>query len=247
MAIADGYAKAAWNDGSLLATWTPDRRLAVGDVITHARGGAVVVERKLADLVVDEELPRITMTDAARRTVLQSGVTFDAAVEGRAPVGTARIALGGSRSFLFVGGRARLHSFETVAGLRRQMTVMSALGRWEQDWQLVTAVRRHHAGTAVIAESDHVQAEIRVEGTGVVASLAEIEAGGHVSVTSGRAVTYTMGSCTPFYEALRIRRRWSGSRIDPVTLGEDESLPTGPRGEDIDVVRVTVDDVGLLD
>jgi hypothetical protein len=36
---------------------------------------------------------------------------------------------------------------------------------------------------------------------------AGITAGGRISVTSGRAVTYTPGACTPTYEALRVRRR----------------------------------------
>jgi hypothetical protein len=248
VAIADRYARAVWDADSLLATWTPDRRIAVGDVVSRASGGGVLVERKLFDLV-DGELPPVTVTDAATSTLLQSGVTVEASADAGLPAGVARISLSGSRSFLFTGGSARLKSFETLAGLRNQLTALSVLGRWEPGWHLVTAVREHAASTVVIAESDAVQAEIRVEGSGVVESLAGITAGGRVSVTSGRAATYTMGRCTPFYEALRVRRRLSGSRVDEVTLGEDSEPQSAVIGDldTLEVVRVSLEDVGLLD
>jgi len=247
--IADRYARAVWKADSLLATWTPDRRIAVGDVVSRGPGGGVLVEGKLSDLV-DGELPRVAVTEAATSTLLQSGVTVEASADAGLPAGVARISLTGSRSFLFTGGTARLKSFETVAGLRTRLVALSGLGRWDAEWHLVTAVREHSASTVMIAESDAVKAEIRVQGSGIVESLAGITAGSRVSVTSGRAETYTMGRCTPFYEALRIRRRLLGTRVDQVTLDGGGGEPVPAVLDDLDsleVVRVTVYDVGMLD
>jgi len=229
----------------MLTTWTPDRRLAVGDVVTHASGGTVRVERKLAELAI-EALPPVNATDGASSTLLQSGVTVEASADVRLPAGVARIALTGSRSFLFIGDRARLVGFATLDDLRRQMLAMSVLGRWQPEWSLVTAVRQYSAGTVVVAESDAVRAEIRVEGSAMVTSLAGIVAGCKISVTSGRAATYAMNRCTPFYEALRVRRRLSGSRVEPVARRIDDWGPADLDAGTVEVVRVTLDDVGLV-
>ena len=248
MVVADKYARSVWEAESMLATWTPDRHLAVGDIVSRERNGLLRVETRLPNLVGDP-LPAVTETRGAATTLLQSGLTVERSADAAAPVGTARIGLSGRSSFLFSGRAATLSSFETITSLRKHMTRLALCGDWEDEWHLVIAVQSHAAGTVIIAESDEVHAEIRIKGPRTVDSLAGIRAGGQVSVTSGRAATFTMARCTPFYEALKVRRRLvAGLRVETTVLGDDSWVGTasGGPGHGFDVARVSLGETGLV-
>jgi hypothetical protein len=210
--IAAKYAKAMWNVDSLLTTWTPDKRLEVGDVIAVESSGTITVERKLSALL-DVALPPVSSTAGAESTVVQDGVSIEVGGSVQTAHATARVSLTGRESFLFSARSATLHSFDETAPLRTMLMALSALGRWDDGWQVVTAVRQYAACTVVIAETDGVQAELRTDRRSGITSLAGAAAGGHLSVTSGRAASYTLTDCTPLYEAVRVRRRLTGTRV----------------------------------
>jgi hypothetical protein len=202
------------------------------------------VETRLRDLVGSEE-PATVRRDSARRIVLQDGLDVDTSSTASAPGARLRARLSRESSFVFVAEQGRVSEYRRLAGVRAQLSALQASERWHSSWHLVTAVRSFEAATLLIAESAEVEAAVDLQ-AGAAVGVDLVRAGGAVNVISGRAASWSLGACTPLYEALCVRRRLLRfPRVADSYLGEQTVSPVPGKWEPV-VETSRPDDLGLL-
>jgi hypothetical protein len=261
MAVADtykAYTETVWNRLSALATWQPDVRLKVGDVVSGGPGGLVTRETSLRDLGVPSERVTVTGHDAAP-VHIQSGVTISAAGSVLVSAASkARASFASTSSFLVVSAQGRLDSVDNMAEMRELVGDLHAREVWLPHWHLVTSVRTYPACTILIAKSAGVEAELTVDaGAAGLVPVENVTAGAAVAVNSDHASHWVMGfDSTPLYEAIAIkrrgvRRRSSITNVEYLTRDQDQDEPGGGTAGDGEedvwtAQRSTPAELGLL-
>jgi hypothetical protein len=206
--LARTYVKAMWENQTSLATWHPDLRISVGDIVAAGPGGLVVRETTLADIGYAQHALTVG-THPAGRVIDHHGVTIKAAAQGTAGgVAKARASFSSESSFLIVTRTGKQDRVDNLADARVVVKTLVEREVWKPTWHLVTSVRRYPACTVVIAKGGGVEAELEAD-SGVIANApASIHAGASVSVDSDCASHWTMNfESTPLYEAIGVRRR----------------------------------------
>jgi hypothetical protein len=244
MALPHSYAKAVWESERALATWLPDRHIRPGDVISRDRKDSVLrVETTLRELIGTAE-PETNAHQGAHRMVLQDGLDIDALAEPGAQNAAIRARLSREHSFALVAEQGRVDEYRRLADARARISELAAGGRWSPNWHLVTAVRSFDALSLLIAESNEVEAAVELQ-VGAVSGIDLVRAGGAISVTKGRAASWSLGPCTPLYEALCIRtRRFRPDEVAATYLKHGQSS-AGDHATVVDTTRPA--DLGLID
>lgn len=223
MALAEaykGYTGTMWAKLSALATWQPDVRLAVGDVVSAGAGGVVTRETTLLMLGIPaDRLPHSRHRASPLRE--SSGVTMKVAGNVSATSeAKARASFSKQSSFLVVSAEGWLDTANSMAGVRSLVEGLHAHEMWKPGWHLVTSVRTYPACTIVIAKAAGAEAEVAVDlGVAGVATPAGVRAGAGVIVNSDSVSYWAMGfNCTPLYEAIAMKRRGPLRRASPTQI-----------------------------
>lgn len=267
MALAEtykAYTETMWTKLSALATWQPDVRVAIGDVVSAGAGGVVSRETTLAKLGVPaDRLPHSRHRASPLRE--NSGVTLNVSGNVSATsAGTARASFSKQSSFLVVSDEGWLDTADSMADVRALVQELHSREIWEPGWHLVTSVRTYPACTIVIAKTAGAEAEVTVDlGAAGIATPDGVRAGAGVTVNSDHASHWAMGfTCTPLYEAIAmkrrgLRRRTSATQVEYLTRDEgqrydaQDSEYNNQAGEEYEEIvwtaqRSSPDELGLL-
>jgi hypothetical protein len=261
MALAEtykAYTETMWTKLSALATWQPDVRLAVGDVVSAGAGGMVTRETTLTSLGVPDDKLRHSRHRAAPLRE-NNGVTVNVSGNVNATsAGQARASFSKQSSFLVVSSPGWLDTADSMADVRSLVADLHAREIWKPGWHLVTSVRNYPACTIVIARTAGVEAEVAVDLTAAgVATPEGIRAGAGVIVNSDHASHWAMDfNCTPLYEAIAMKRRGlrhrtSATQVEYLTRDEgghhDAHEPADHEEEVVwTAQRSSPDELGLL-
>jgi hypothetical protein len=224
--LAEQLARELWTNARVLPTWLPDRRVSVGDIVAHTSGELVRVGT-INELLESRSQPpiKVSSVGAPSKFVAHAGVQVSASVEGGASAARASISLKSSSSFVFVANFARHKSCERMAA-ESSIRFLSSLAAWRNEWRLVTDVREASAMSVIIADGGAVTAISSVS-AGSAPGLGALQAGSEFSVTSGRAVSVSQGTCTPAYRAVGLKRRVF--RPDEISEERSGQRTGGPR------------------
>jgi len=202
------YASTLWDRLSALATWQPDVRVTVGDIVATGAGGVIGRQTSLAELGIDADRLRPSRGVAAA-VGEHSGVSIDAS--GSASVASAASAhaqFSSQASFLMVTAEGRLDSVLNMAEARRVVEEVAKAGDWQSGWHLVTSVRTYPACTVVIAKNAGVRAGVTLDLSAAGLTPGAVQAGAAVKVNSDEVSVWAMPfETTPLFEAIGMRRR----------------------------------------
>ncbi|WP_219414721.1 hypothetical protein [Pseudonocardia nigra] len=247
MALPNNYAQAVWDAEGVLATWLPDRRLRVGDVVSRSRhGGGLQVETHVDRLARTEQVGTVVSRAGAERLFLQDGVSIGAVGEAEAPGAGLRGRFARANAFLFAAGGGTVTEYRRLAEVRTALSSLRRRTVWEDGWYLVTAVRSFSMCTLVVGETDGAEVSVQADAA-QLGMPTTVRAGAGVTVTGGRAATWVLGPSTPLYEALFVRRRLLRDDVHNAYLDAPrEATGEGDFGSD-EVLRVAPRHVGLTD
>jgi hypothetical protein len=253
MGLATKYAKAVWETEAALATWLPDRQVAVGDILVQdKRSGAITVETNIGNLLDTKNFDQdIVRRAGAPELNLHRGVSFDSNTDAGVAGAEVRVRFDGKSSFLLAAKQGRIAEYRQIAEVRKAIRGLWNDDRWDLSWQLVTAVRSFAACTLIIAHDRGVEAEARIDPSAPVMDIAGVHAGASVTVRCGTASDWTLRQSTPLYESLVIRKRIlrdteiaSGGYLEATNprTGSDQSPALD---SSVDVVRCTPWDLDI--
>lgn len=206
--VGTGYARAAYEQQGVLATWFPDRVLQVGDVVSRNRNtGAITVESNITDLLSGAaELSRVTTTSGPARLAFQRGATMDIGLEVDGGLARARVAFTGAHSFVFAALDGSSSSYERLVLARQAIVELAAEDAWRDEWQLVTGVRSFAYCLLLIARGAGAEARVGLDLSSGLAGFDAVEASLGASITKGDAVKWELATCTPLFESLVLHR-----------------------------------------
>lgn len=256
MSTASALAAYLRSSQSWVATWTPDRRLAVGDVLV-VHDDQVSQVGHIDSWLVREAVPPLMVREVpgALRVEASEGVTFGGGVSASGKVGgvgggSLLGRFSGQRSFLLVADVVGREMFADLLKVEDAVRALDEAGAWRPEWLLVTEVVKASALTVVVARGSGVEVSLAASAAEGVVGPAGVRAGAGLAVASGQADHWEVnGPCTPGYHAFRWRRRRRASVLEAaagMTPAEELVVDVGEPGKDRSrLVEVGPQDVGL--
>lgn len=207
--VGTAYARAAYEQQGVLATWFPDRVLQVGDIVSRdRRTGAMTVETNLSELLGGPapETSEVRTTKGPARLAFQRGATMDFGLEVSSGVANARVTFTGDHSFVFAALDGSSSSYERLAWARQAIVKLAAEDAWRDEWQLVTGVRSFAYCLVMIARGGGAEARVGLDLSSGFAGFDAVQASLGASITKGDAVKWELATCTPLFEGLVLHR-----------------------------------------
>lgn len=203
--VGSAYGKVMFENEGVLATWFPDRKLRVGDVVARsASTGVLTVETTLADLIEESRHETVTRK-GPESVVLQRGVSITFASEAAAAGAAADLTFERNSSFVFAARAGRIDEYERLAPIRGDLLSLHLQSKWNTAWQLVTAVREFKTATVIVAVENGTAARVSLKADNQWTGFEAVSATAGLSITRGDAAHWAMKNLTPLYEALEVR------------------------------------------
>lgn len=215
MANISSYVEAVERNTGLIATWTPDKQLRLGDIVTGGRSGSIEVEDNLFDRFAERtDIKQLQIQDTAAASVrFDHDVRYEVAAKAAVdPVGTAEISFQGREAFVLAATDGTASSFRAMDPLRRALLHLVEERLWRLEWNVVTEVRRYRASTLVLSRSNGARASVAVT-PGAPVGLDAIQVGATFSTVSGQILQWPATDATPFYKAVQYKppSYWNGT------------------------------------
>ncbi len=207
--VGTGYARAAYEQQGVLATWFPDRVLQVGDIVSRdRRTGALTVETNISAILGGPapQLSGVLTTKGPSRLAFQRGASMDIGLEVNGGVANARVTFSGAHSSVFAALDGSSSSYERLAWARRVIVTLAAEDAWRDEWQLVTGVRSFTNCLVMIARGGGAEARVGLDLASGFAGFDALQASLGASITKGDAVKWELADCTPLFESLVLHR-----------------------------------------
>lgn len=242
------YTGTLHQDLRYLATWTPDREIAVGDIMIMQEDRSLERQQALHDLEVDFE-ERSESAPGPMHYVSRKGLTVTtgagAEVEGLPFSGSAELRFETERATFFRLEGAREHSMKNLYTVKEAMLRLHAKGDWREEWIVITHVVKAARSIVLVSKdgkaSAQLAADARLPGdaAGIASASAHLRL---VSYSDMELVLPERPDTTPLYHAVTVRRSvLKGGRV--VRTGKDGRLLPPANSKDTDVIDVVYDDV----
>lgn len=207
---AECYSRALYEHFSLLGTWMPNARLALGDVGVWDRGifrrltslEELGIDTKIRTGTTPANLSFTSATTLAVRPSLSAGLAPALAV-GQAHIDITFANHGG---FVFQAIDCYQDELDDRVGLAKNILGYVRTGEWERNWVLVDSILRAGSATILISNSSTASIGLHVEGPVEVSSLAKLKAGFSVTSESGNIARFiSQSGLVPLFTLGRIK------------------------------------------
>lgn len=207
------YQKGVYSRLSLLATWMPNSRIALGDV-------GVVQDGFLRSIT---SLKKLGLSGTVRRGAAEADYVFtsDSGVEINSAVGmsldtnllatplraSTSIRFKESGGFVFRANGCSIYEFDNGLQLEAAIISLFRQKKWLPEWCLVDMVVHAKSSTIIISQSSNATLDLEARASALPATAATAEGGLSIKSQGGDVLHFlAKEGLTPLYRLSRIRR-----------------------------------------
>jgi hypothetical protein len=205
-----------------LAAWMPNSRLELGDIvnrITLERRGNI---RTLQEIRVDFTR-RHASTLASFEYSSAAGASITTKVAGRVVVGSSLakadaglvVKFSKENAIVFEATGCTGTAIDDIDGLGKSIVTLSAAGKWDPNWLVVTEVVRANCATIIVSTSRDAQIDLKVSGKITPGALRLADPSARLVAENYRDIGFKFiaeSGLTPLYRANGIKRGLLGGR-----------------------------------